>query len=149
MTGGVATSGWAQDPDALDDHLAEPNLCRFATTDAEGDPHVVPAWYHWDGERFWIGAQAGDHKVGNVRRLGRAAVEVDGDIRRKRGVLVRGTAWVVDGAEGRSAYIRISQAQVRRYLPDRAPIEMANRMAEKGEPVVIVVAPETIVSWGR
>ena len=77
------------------------------------------------------------------------AVEVDGDIRRKRGVLVRGSAWVVDGAEGRSAYVRISQAQVRRYLPDRPPIEMANRMAEKGDPVVIVVAPERILSWGR
>jgi len=148
-TGAIEASGWAQDPAALDDHLDEPNLCRFATTDPDGDPHVVPAWFHWDGERFWIGAQAGDHKVRNGRRLARAAVEVDGDIRRKRGVLVRGSAWVVDGAEGRSAYVRISQAQVRRYLPDRPPIEMANRMAEKGDPVVIVVAPERILSWGR
>jgi len=149
VVGEVEASGWAQDWHALDDHLAEPNLCRFATTDPGGDPHVVPAWYHWDGERFWIGAQAGDHKVRNVRRSGRAAVEVDGDIRRKRGILVRGTAWVVEGAEGRSAYIRISQAQLRRYLPDRPPIEMANRMADKGVPVVIVLAPESIVSWGR
>jgi len=149
VAGEVEVSGWAQDPAALDDHLAEPNLCRFATTDPNGDPHVVPAWFHWDGERFWIGAQAGDHKVGNVRRLLRAAIEVDGDIRRKRGVLARGSAWVVEGAEGRSAYLRISQAQVRRYLPDRPPIEMAHRMAEKGDPVVIVVAPERIVSWGR
>ena len=141
--------GWATDANALASFLEEPNLCRVATLDTDGDPHVVPAWFHWDGERFYVGCQADDHKVANVRRTGRAAIEIDGDIRRKRGVLVRGTAWIVDGAEGRSEYFRISTAQVRRYLPDRAPIEMANRMAEKGEPVVIVVDPERVLSWGR
>jgi PPOX class probable F420-dependent enzyme len=145
----IEVRGWASDTNALASFLEEPNLCRMATLDADGDPHVVPAWYHWDGERFYVGSQAGDHKVANVQRTGRAAIEIDGDIRRKRGVLVRGTAWIIDGAEGRSEYVRISTAQVRRYLPDRAPIEMANRMAEKGEPVVVVVDPERILSWGR
>ncbi len=145
----IEVRGWAADANALASFLEEPNLCRMATLDPDGDPHVVPAWYHWDGERFYVGSQASDHKVANIRRTGRAAIEIDGDIRRKRGVLVRGTAWIIDGGDGRTEYIRISTAQVRRYLPDRAPIEMANRMAEKGEPVVIVVDSERILSWGR
>ena len=95
-------------------------------------PHVVPAWYHWDGERFYVGCQADDHKVDNVRRNGRTAIEIDGDLRRRRGVLVRGTAWIVDGAEGRAEYIRVSTAQVRRYLPGRPPIEMANKHGREG-----------------
>jgi PPOX class probable F420-dependent enzyme len=142
-------SGWAADENALAEFLEEPNLCRLGTQDEGGDVHLVPAWYHWDGERFHIGAQAADHKVANVRRTGRAAVEIDSDLRRKRGVLVRGRARVVDGAEGRAAYERISVAQVRRYQPDRPPIETAQRMASRGEPVVIEVEPERIVSWGR
>lgn len=142
-------TGWAADANSLADFLAEPNLCRVGTVGADGDPHVVPAWFHWDGERFYVGSQATDRKVADIRRTGRAAVEIDTDIRRKRGVLVRGSAWIIDGDDGRARYGQISQAQVRRYQPDRPPIETANRMASRGTPVVIVIEPERIVSWGR
>ena len=65
--------------------------------DPDGTVHVVPVWYHWDGRAIIIGADASSHKVANVRRTGQASVEIDGDLRRKRGVLVRGSATVVDG----------------------------------------------------
>ncbi|HLA17250.1 MAG TPA: pyridoxamine 5'-phosphate oxidase family protein [Candidatus Limnocylindrales bacterium] len=141
--------GWAADPDALEEFLGEPNLCRLGTVDEAGDPHVVPAWFWWDGRRFWLGVDATDRKVANVRRHGRAAVEVDGDIRRKRGVLAVGEALVLDGYDGRLEYIRISIEQLRRYRPEQPTRETAERMASRGEPVVIVVLPERIVSWGR
>ena len=141
--------GWAADPDALSEFLAEPNLCRLGTVDEAGDPHVVPAWFWWDGRRFWLGVDAGDRKVANVRRHGRAAVEVDGDIRRKRGLLAVGEALVLDGYDGRREYIRISVEQLRRYRPEQPTRETAERMASRGEPAVIVVTPERIVSWGR
>lgn len=141
--------GWAADLDALADFLEEPNLCRVATVDDDGAAHVVPAWFWWDGERFWIGAQEADHKVANVRRTGRATVEVDSDIRRKRGLFGQGPARVVDGEDGRREYVRITARQVVRYLPDRPPNETAEKYARSGTPVVIVVAPERIVSWGR
>jgi len=143
------TSGWAVDPDALADFLTEANLCRVGTIDRVGDAHVVPAWFWWDGERFYIGAQAHDVKVAHVRRSGRASIEVDSDLRRKRGLLARGAARVIDGEHGRNEYIRISTEQVRRYQPDRTPSEMAARMASKGEPVVIEMTPDRIISWGR
>ena len=142
-------TGWATDPHALEEFLDEPNLCRLGTLDASGDVHLVPAWYHWDGERLSIGSDADDHKVANVARAGRAAVEIDSDLRRKRGILVRGSARVIDGVAGRAAYELISAAQVRRYLPDKPPRETALKMASRGTPVVIEVVPESIVSWGR
>ncbi|MEA2622754.1 MAG: hypothetical protein QOH61_1664 [Chloroflexota bacterium] len=143
------TTGWAEDANALASFLEEPNLARIGTIDPQGFAHVTPAWYHWDGERFFIGADAGDAKVRYVRRMGSASIEVDGDIRRKRGILARGSAVIVDGADGRAEYERISIPQVRRYQPDRPPIETAARMATKGDPVVIEVIPATIISWGR
>lgn len=142
-------TGWAVDGDALDEFLGEPNLCRVATLDESGEPHVVPAWYWWDGSRFWIGAQVRDRKVANVRRRGRATIEVDSDIRRKRGLFARGTAQVIDGADGRREYVRVTTRMVSRYQPGQPPIETAERYGRSGEPVVIVVTPDAIVSWGR
>ena len=145
----IPVAGWAADPNALAEFLDEPNLCRLATIDVTGWPHVVPAWYHWDGQRFLIGSQADDHKVGNLHRDQRASVEIDGDLRRKRGILARGRAVLMEGPSGRAEYERISALQIRRYQPDRPPLETAQRMASKGEPVVIAVTPDSIVSWGR
>jgi len=54
----LEATGWATDANALADFLAEPNLGRVATTDEAGEPHVVPAWFWWDGRSFFIGAQA-------------------------------------------------------------------------------------------
>jgi PPOX class probable F420-dependent enzyme len=145
----IRTTGWATDDVALETFLEEPNLARLGTLDIDGAIHVVPVWFDWDGERFIVGAQAGDHKVANIRRLRRASLVIDSDIRRKRGILVRGLAHLVEGEAGREAYARASEAQVRRYQPDRPPHETARRMAGRGEPLVIVITPRSITSWGR
>jgi nitroimidazol reductase NimA-like FMN-containing flavoprotein (pyridoxamine 5'-phosphate oxidase superfamily) len=145
----VPTRGWAEDPNALANFLDEPNLARVGTIDRHGLPHVTPAWFHWDGERFYIGSDAGDAKVHNIRRTGIATIEIDSDLRRKRGILARGTAVIVDGDEGRTAYEKISLPQVRRYQPDKPPMETAQKMASRGNPVVIEMLPGSIISWGR
>jgi PPOX class probable F420-dependent enzyme len=142
-------TGWAADADALAAFLAEANLGRLGTIDADGDPHIVPVWFAWDGERFLIGSDAADHKVENLRRAGRASLEIDSDLRRKRGVLVRGQARLIDGPEARQRYRAVSELQLPRYRPDAPVTETAARMASRGEPVVIEIEPRTIVSWGR
>jgi len=145
----VNITGWAADAAALRAFLDEAYLCRVATVDEDGRPHVVPAWHWWDGTSFWVGAQAADHKVANVRRTGQAGIEVDADTRRKRGLLATGTARVIDGAEGIREYIRITAQQVPRYQPDRPPQETAEKYSRSGEPVVIQVTPDRMISWGR
>ena len=142
-------TGWARDPAALAAFLDEPNLARVATIDEQDRPHVVPAWYWWDGGSFWIGAQARDRKVAHIRRRGTAGVEVDADIRRKRGIFGTGTARLVEGAGSRDEYIRITAEQVRRYQSGRPPLATARRYSTAGEPVVIEITPDRIISWGR
>jgi len=149
MIRGMDVTGWATDDAALKDFLAEPNLCRVATVDEEGRPHVVPAWHWWDGTSFWVGAQAKDRKVAHIRRTGTAGIEVDGDLRRKRGIYCTGPARLIEGAEGRREYIRITAEQVPRYQPGRPPHETAERYSKSGEPVVICVTPDRLISWGR
>jgi len=145
----VDISGWATEPDAMAAFLAEANLGRVATVDESGLPHVVPAWYWWDGTTFWIGAHAPDQKVAHIRARGMAGIEVDADVRRKRGLFATGPARIIDGEDGRREYIRITTEQIPRYQPDRPPLETAERYATAGEPVVIAVTPDRMVSWGR
>jgi nitroimidazol reductase NimA-like FMN-containing flavoprotein (pyridoxamine 5'-phosphate oxidase superfamily) len=145
----VDISGWAAQPEALAAFLDEPNLCRVATIDENGLPHVVPAWHWWDGTSFWVGAQARDRKIEHIRRSGTAGIEVDGDIRRKRGIYSTGTARLIEGPDGMREYVRITTEQVRRYQPDRPPHETAERFSRSGTPVVLQVTPDRMISWGR
>lgn len=143
------TTGWATDSNALALFLDEPNLARIATIDKHGRPHVVPAWFWWDGTDFFVGADAEDAKVHHIRRTRAAGIEIDGDIRRKRGIYATGSARVIDGPDAKAEYIRITVEQVRRYQPGRPPHETATRNASHGTPVVIVIRPERLLSWGK
>lgn len=51
-------------------------LARLATSDA-GWPHVVPVWFEFDGENFWIPAQAKTVKVEHIRRDKRVSLIID------------------------------------------------------------------------
>ena len=57
-------------------YLDKPLLARLATSDA-GWPHVVPVWYEFDGEHFWIPAQAKTAKVEQIRRDKRVGLIID------------------------------------------------------------------------
>lgn len=63
-------------PDEIRQYLDEPLLARLATNDA-GWPHVVPVWFEFDGEDFWVPAQAKTVKVGHVRRDKRVSLIID------------------------------------------------------------------------
>ncbi|MGA3108902.1 MAG: pyridoxamine 5'-phosphate oxidase family protein [Candidatus Bathyarchaeia archaeon] len=62
--------------DEIRQYLDKPLLARLATSDA-GWPHVVPVWFEFDGEEFWIPAQAKTVKVGHVRRDKRVSLIID------------------------------------------------------------------------
>jgi nitroimidazol reductase NimA-like FMN-containing flavoprotein (pyridoxamine 5'-phosphate oxidase superfamily) len=57
-------------------YLNEPLLARLATNDG-GWPHVVPVWFEFDGESFWVPAQAKTTKVEHIRRDKRVGLVVD------------------------------------------------------------------------
>ncbi len=51
--------GWrgkigAMEPDRRDFYLEGGALVRISAVNDEGFPHVVPAWYHWDGTAFYF-----------------------------------------------------------------------------------------------
>lgn len=72
--------------------LRESRVAWLSTVDADGCPTVVPTWFWFDGEVFWLFAKPGQRKVRNIRRFERVTLAV-GDAGDDFAVqLVEGTA---------------------------------------------------------
>ena len=85
------------EPAKMDAFLNETRLARLATADVDGQPHVVPVWYLWDGKSLWISTFQSTHKVRVLRQNPRCAVVVDDEREglELRGVMMQGTAELV------------------------------------------------------
>jgi nitroimidazol reductase NimA-like FMN-containing flavoprotein (pyridoxamine 5'-phosphate oxidase superfamily) len=61
----------------IDAFLDQSILAQLATSSARTlQPHVVPLWYLWDGERIWIHSYASTHKIRDLRANPKCAVLV-------------------------------------------------------------------------
>jgi PPOX class probable F420-dependent enzyme len=129
--------------------VREQRVARLATADAEGNPHVIPICYAFDGGRFYTPL---DEKPKRVTR---------NKLRRVRNIKVRPeVALVIDQYDddwSRLGYVLI-QGQAELLSPantlyGKALLLLRERYAqyrtmalEKYE--VIAITPEHIVSWG-
>jgi len=48
----------------------------LSTVDADGTPALVPTWFWFDGDAFWLFAKPGQRKVRNIRRFERVTLAV-------------------------------------------------------------------------
>lgn len=46
--------------------LDRPVVCKLATVDADGYPHITPLWFHWDGDVIRMTSL---HRKPHLRRL--------------------------------------------------------------------------------
>ena len=54
----------------------EPNVW-FASVRPDGRPHLVPVWFVWMDERFFVCIQPGSVKAGNLRREARVTLSLE------------------------------------------------------------------------
>lgn len=118
-------------------------VCRVATVDPSGMPHVVPVCHVWEGGKLYFAADAKSRKVHHLRVNPQVAVVVDvyaEDWTRLAGVLLWGTARVVRGGP---VFRRIRTRLYRKYpqYPEEAAIEAS-------ETVIVEVTPTRAASWG-
>jgi general stress protein 26 len=53
---------------------------RLASADPRTmQPHVVPVWFEWDGERIWISSFCSTRKIREIKRNPRISIVVDVD----------------------------------------------------------------------
>ena len=81
----------------IDGFLAGQRTCRVATVSANGQPHVSPLWFVWDGDALWLYSIVDSQRWVDLAARPRIAVVIDdgeqyGEL---RGVEIVGTTAVV------------------------------------------------------
>ena len=102
-------------------------LLKLAVTKSDGWPYVVPLWYEWQAEAFWLVGRKRSEWVQDLIREPRCAACVEEkDIPPAGGnrkVLAQCSAEVVEGpavANG-SKWVEIANAMARRYVGPEGP----------------------------
>jgi hypothetical protein len=87
----------AMSDEERDAFLGEQRVCRVASVDAAGNPHVTPLWFVWDGAHLWLNSIVRAQRHANLLRNPRIAVVVDAgnDYFDLRGVEFSGTVRAV------------------------------------------------------
>ncbi len=123
--------------------LERERVCRVATADRLGQPHVVPVCHVWVDGKLYFAAEGTSRKVRNVFQNPRVCVVVDTyaeDWSRLAGVLVEGTARVVRSGP---LFRKVRTLLYRKYpqYPEDAALEPPGS-------VVVEVTPRRVASWG-
>jgi PPOX class probable F420-dependent enzyme len=124
----------------IDELLAEPHLCHFATIDADGRPRVRPLWYLWREGEFWFTTRR------EVRHTGRdltsaphVAVSVASETEPYRAVIAHGEPEVLPAEPA------VLAAIANRYGDGGE--DWAATAATQHDRVVMRMRPRTILSW--
>lgn len=67
----------AMSPTERDAYLSEQRVCRVATVGADGQAHVVPLWFAWDGEYVWLTSLTRSQRYVDLLRDNRISIVVD------------------------------------------------------------------------
>ena len=115
---------------------------KFATTRADGSPHVAPIWFVLDGDDFVFTTGANTVKGKAIGRDPRVALAVDDEQPPFAFVAVRGLARTsTDLADLRTWATRIGA----RYMGDDRAEEFGKRNAVEGE-LLVRVTPAHVVA---
>ncbi len=124
-------------------------ICRIATVDSQGYPHVVPGWYGWDGESLWISAFRSTRKVRNIRYTPMISVAIDTTTNHldNRAVVLEGKAELVERPRD---FLREKTTWIySRYLGTEGVLkEEPQSWIDDDENLLIKLTPERIKSWG-
>ncbi|MCS7134213.1 MAG: pyridoxamine 5'-phosphate oxidase family protein [Candidatus Caldarchaeum sp.] len=113
-------------------------LCRLATADEKGTPHVVPVAYIFSDNKFYIATDYGTKKLSNIKKNNKVSLVVD-RYKPNKAVMVVGEAYILEkGPEFREMY---------RQFYEKFAWVRKNPWNE-GEAPFIVVKPLKVVSWG-
>jgi PPOX class probable F420-dependent enzyme len=130
----------------LREFLAGPWNAKVACLADDGAPYVVPAWYEWDGQDFWLVPRARSVWARYLQRDGRVCLCIDQEALPHRRVQVQGRAQVVEEPNVGGRWVPIAERMATRYLgPDGGPRYLVPTLDRPRW--LIRVRPERIVTW--
>lgn len=133
----------------IDAVLAQVVTASLATANPRTlQPHVVPVWFWWDGERIWISAFSSTRKVKELRLNRRCSILVEPlpGTSSLQGVLLEGEAELL--AEDRAEVARLSEVIYARYMtPEELAAPAPQSWLVDPENTVVCLKPEKLVSF--
>jgi PPOX class probable F420-dependent enzyme len=92
------TKNTADDLKFLHDFLNLPLIARMATADLNGQPHVVPVWFGWDGDSIWISSYSNTRKIGDLRKNPKISISIDGsdNVNHPQAVILEGQVELIE-----------------------------------------------------
>ena len=137
-------------PSERDEFLAERGiLCRIATVQADGAPHVAPIWFIYEEGAIYVTPRGASSWLANIRREPRVAITIDEEAHPYRKVTLQGEARIVhdlgDDDAWRERYRRIA----RRYAPPESADAYIEATIDQPRALIAVSFAESRVGTWR
>jgi PPOX class probable F420-dependent enzyme len=128
-------------------YLADAATIILVSIGRDGYPHAVPMWFTVDDDgRIAMTTYARSQKTLNVRRNPKVALLVESGEHYEdlKGVLLRGTAEVVDDLE---ECVRVLTRIQTKHLGELGPEAREVMRAQARKRIVLRITPERVASW--
>ena len=126
--------------------LAQPWNARIGCVTEEGAPYVVPTWYEWDGESFWLVPRARAVWARYLQRDPRACLCIDEDATPHRRVQALGRAEIVEQPNVGGAWVAMAVRMAARYLGAQDGPRYLTPTLDRPR-WLIRIRPTTLTSW--
>lgn len=132
-------------PEERDEFLAAGRLMRLACIKPDGRPYVVPMWYEWDGEGFWVIPRAKSAWAEYLKENKYCAATIDEETSPYRKVIVEGVAELVEEPNVGGKWVPIAERMSYRYLGENGPKYLQPTMDRARW--LFRIKPEKITTW--
>ena len=125
--------------------LGEQRVCRLATVDRRGQPHVVPVWHILLDGDLYIETSPSSKKGLNLKTNPKMALVVDaGDtFDTYKGVMIQGR---VEFVKDKKMLVRFREAMAQRYF-GTSEHPGYKYLVSGSDPLLMKVIPKKIITW--
>lgn len=116
---------------------------KLATVRQDGRPHVVPVWFHMDGDKIVFNTGKGSVKARNMLRDPRVSITVDDQAKPYSFVAVEGSVSI---SEDREETLHWATRIGGRYMGQDRAEEFGKRNATEGE-LTVKITPSKILAY--
>lgn len=132
-------------PHERDLFLRRPLLARLATVQPDGAPFIVPLWFQWDGEAFYLVVREKAQFLAHIRHEPRVCVSIASETPPYARVTAQGRAELIPPEHPEHRWRELTRIMTDRYVGELDP-GYANRTGRFPR-WVVRVAPERLISW--
>jgi len=126
--------------------LRQPLVASVGCVDETGAPYVVPSWFDYDGESFWLVPRAKSAWARYLQRDGRVCLSIDQRGGASARVQVMGHAEIVEEPNVGGAWVPIATRMAARYLGAEDGPRYLNPTLDRPR-WLIRIRPAQITTW--